>query len=369
LSDVQARLAGDSGPQPVETRALDLDGDRTDEVLAWTSGGDLVVMGADGREWWRRREPARIIAVDAWDLGGDTKREVFISRGDRRVVVLGADGSPRWEADFSDIYRRTDEQYFGDGSVIFGMAAWRPGERTEPEVLFTGYFHAAALDAAGAVERCFRRAGHFTQIRAVPPGFPGSGGLVMRSDIPWVGPVPLEWWSASDGSVSSECSVPNGESVFFELDDLDGDGHVEALVATEQGIGAYAPTEPKTRWEHMTDAPPAGAGIIRGTSGVPATIVYAREDGYVFVLNADGTVLRSTVLDEPIRCATALRTGEGVPVLVVGTRRGLRCLRLDDLVELWRKPGAYQHLERMTVGGRPRLLTVAANGQLALLEL
>ncbi len=369
LSDVQLRTADTARAKMVEVRPADLDDDERDEILTWTSEGDLVVVRADGTECWRKRWPQGIIAVDAWDLEDDGMREVFVSRTDRHVVVLNHDGSLRWERDFSNMYRETDERFYGDGSEVYGMAAWQRAGATEKEVLLTSYWFTARLDPKGRMRECFRRGGHFTQIRCVPPGLPGSGDLVIRSDIPWVGPVPLEWWSTAAGEADATCKVPNGPAVFLEVDDYDGDGKAEALVATEQGVGLYARTEPRTRWQHMTEAPPAGVGVIREPSEESASIVYGRQDGYIFVLAADGTLLGRTVLDEPIRCLTALRTSEGNTMILVGTGTSLRCLRWGDLKELWRRPGAYQHLELVRCGGGRQVLAVRRTGQLEMLSM
>ena len=82
----------------------------------------------------------------------------------------------------------------------------------------------------------------------------------------------------------------------FVLIVCDGNGRsIEALIATEQGIGLYAPTEPHTRWEYMTEAPPAGVGVIKDPSKGPHTIIYGRQDGYLFMLKADRTPLNSTI--------------------------------------------------------------------------
>ena len=96
----------------------------------------------------------------------------------------------------------------------------------------------------------------------------------------------------------------------------------KALSASEQGIGLYAPRPDGTIWEHMTDAPPVGVGVVYPKPGGPATIVYGRQDGYVFVMAADGKVIASTVLDEPLQCLTA--TGGSEPIVWVGTRTSLR---------------------------------------------
>ncbi len=47
-----------------------------------------------------------------------------------------------------------------------------------------------------------------------------------------------------------------------------------------------APGEPKTRWEHMTDAPAVGVGVIR-RDGQPAQVAYGRQDGHLDVTEVD----------------------------------------------------------------------------------
>jgi len=175
--------------------------------------------------------------------------------------------------------------------------------------------------------------------------------------------VPIQWWDPVIGLPWAENNVPNGRAVFFELGDYDADGQAEALAASEQGVGLYSPLEPKTRWEHMTDAPPIGVGVVQEAAGQPATIVYGRQDGYVFVMSADGRVLRSTVLDEPLQCLTA--TDAGAPTIWVGTRTSLVGLRLGDLAPIWRQSGSYQKLALQRLGGRQRVLAVTVGGQMA----
>jgi len=363
VTDVQVRSAGGPERQVVEVRPMDLDGDGSDEVLTWTADGDLVVLRPDGGESWRKRFDEGILAIDAWDLDGDARREVFVSRLDRQVDVLNADGSPRWSKDCRQLARESGGRFFGDGSGTYGMAVWRPLTAFEPEVLFTSYWFTTRLTPWGRVTEFFRRAGHFAQICQIPAGMPGAGGLAIRCDIPWPGSVPIQWWDPIIGLPWAENNVPNGRAVFFELGDYDADGQAEALAASEQGVGLYSPLEPKTRWEHMTDAPPIGVGVVQEAAGQPATIVYGRQDGYVFVMSADGRVLRSTVLDEPLQCLTA--TDAGAPTVWVGTRTSLVGLRLGDLAPMWRQSGSYQKLALQRLPDRQRVLAVTVGGQMA----
>ncbi|MHC4797194.1 MAG: hypothetical protein ACYTF1_11175, partial [Planctomycetota bacterium] len=364
LTDVQVRGEADSAQeQPVNVHPTDLDGDQQDEILTWTAEGELAVVRPDGSDAWRRRFYEGIINVNAWDLDDNGVKEVFVSRTDRQVVALNSNGSLRWQKDFRQMYRETDEKYYNDGSIVYGMTAWKPDGTTEKAILFTSYFNAAKLDTKGNINNCFKRNGHFTQIQRIPSGFDREGGLAIRSDIPWVGPVPLQWWDTTTGEPASESSVPNGPCVFFEIGDLDADGSVDALVATEQGIGLFAPSEPKTRWEHITDAPAVGVGVIQHNARA-AQVAYGRRDGRLFIIGADGSMLRSVVLGEPLTCLTALRTSEGEAVILVGTDGYLRCLRWKDCNEMWRRPGRYQRLELLNVVGKSRVLAVTAGGQL-----
>ncbi len=362
ITDVQVRSTEASRRIAVEARPIDLDGDGNDEVLTWTEDGDLAVLRPDGTRGWASRFPEGILVVDAWDLDGDGKREIFVSRLDRQVEVHNADGSPRWNKDFRNMKSETGGKYYGDGSSVYGMAVWQPKGAKEPEVLFTSYWFTARLNSEGRVIEAFRRSGHSARIRKVPDALPGGGGLAIRCDVPWPGGVPLQWWDVATGQLGFENTVPNGRPVYFEVDDYDGDGRPEALSANEQGIGLYAPRANGTLWEHMTDAPPVGVGVIRQKTGQAATLAYGRQDGYVFVMSADGKVLASTVLDEPLQCLTA--TGGAEPIIWVGTRTSLLGLRSKDLAPAWRLPGSYQHLTTQRVSGHDRVLAVTSTGQL-----
>lgn len=366
ITDVQIRAAGRQREE-VEVRPIDLDGDGNDEVLAWTPEGDFVLLQPDGAEAWRKRFDAGVLAVDAWDLDGDGGLEVFVSHLDRQVDVFNRDGSPRWSSDFREAKKMTGGKYFGDGSVVYGMAAWRPETATEPKVLFTSYWYSTWLDTRGHVIDSFRRGGHFTQIREIPEGLPGAGGLAIRCDVPWPGSVPVQWWDVATGEPAGENQVPNGKSVYFELADYDGDGQVEALSASMQGIGLYSLREPKTRWEYMTDAPPVGVGVIPALPGRPATIVYGREDGYIFVMTAAGEVLAGTTLGEPLQSLTTAHTDE--PIVWAGTRTSLLGLRLQDLAVAWREPGSYQTLTIQNRTNGERVLGVTTDGRLTALEM
>ncbi len=362
ISDVQVRSAGELQRVPVELRCLDLDGDGIDEVLTWTPGGSLAVLRSDGSLAWKRHFPAGILALDASDLDGDRHKEVFVSRLDRVVEVFDTSGSPLWARDYRLMRAETGGRYFGDGAAVYGMSAWWPWTSWEPEVLFTSYWFTTRLTPNGQVLGVFRRGGHFTQIRPIPAALPGAGGLAIRSDVPWPGNVPLQWWDVVSGELAWENDVPNGRSVFFELDDYDADGQVEALSASEQGIGLYSPYEPAPHWVHMTDAPPVGVGVVRPEPGDPDTIVYGREDGYVFVMTPSGRVIASTVLDEPLQCLTA--SGGDDPTVWVGTRTALYGLRLGDLSVKWRRPGAYQTLTPQRLGTAGRIVAVTDDGRL-----
>jgi hypothetical protein len=360
ITDLQVRSPEPGRRVPVDIRAIDLDGDGADEVLTWTADGDLAVIHPDGTTGWRYHVPEGILAVDAWDLEKDGKREIFVSRLDRQVNVFNADGSPRWNRDYRVMRQQTQGKFFGDGAAVYGMAVWNPATAAEPEVFFTSYWFTTRLTPAGEVREVFRRGGHFAQIRAVPARLPGAGGLAIRCEVPWPGNVPLEWWDPATGRPLLENAVPNGRSVFFELDDYDADGQVEALTASEQGIGMYAPRQVAALWEQMTDAPPVGVGIVRSQPGRPATIAYGRQDGYVFVTSADGKVLSSVILDEPLQCLTA--TGGARPTVWVGTRSTLRGLRLSDLSSMWSRPGSFQTLITRKIGGDAQVLGVTVSG-------
>lgn len=363
ISDVQVRAA-DEWRRPVpQTRCIDLDGDGKDEILAWTMDGDVAAYRFDGSAAWSHAMPEGILAVDAWDLDGDGSREVFVSRLDRQVNVFNNDGTPRWSKDYRVIRQETGGKFFGDGAAVYGMAVWQPATSVNREAFFTSYWFTTRLDPKGKVKEVFRRSGHAADIRMVPEPLPGAGGLAIRCDVPWPGSVPLQWWDAATGQSSFENAVPNGRCLFFELDDYNRDGQVEAMVAAEQGLGLYAPREAGTIWEHMTDAPPVGVGVIRGSTDEPARICYGREDGYVFMLAADGTLLASRVLDEPLQCLTA--TSGPRPMVWVGTRTSLLGLRASDLSPVWRTNESFAHLTIQRLGTEERVLAVTGSGGLA----
>jgi hypothetical protein len=363
VTDVQVRSASVPQCEQVEIRPVDLDNDGDDEVLAWTSEGDFVVLRSDGAEAWRKRIDAGVLAVDAWDLDGDGTREVFLSRIDRQIEVFNHDGSPRWSKDFRDARKESGGKFFGDGSAVYGMTVWQPKTASEPRVLCTSYWFSTWLDTNGRWIEAFRRGGHFAQIRKIPAGLPGAGGLAIRCDVPWPGSVPVQWWDIETGAPAGENQVPNGKSIYFDLADYDSDGHVEALSASEQGIGLYSQGTPKTRWEHMTDAPPIGVGVIPAADGGQAMIVYGRQDGYVFKMSANGKVLASTVLGEPLQGLTVTNAGE--PRVWVATRSTLLGLNAKDLSPAWSEPGSYQTLTTQRVRDRQRVLATTTAGGLA----
>ncbi|UCD28230.1 MAG: hypothetical protein JSV03_14245, partial [Planctomycetota bacterium] len=88
-----------------------------------------------------------------------------------------------------------------------------------------------------------------------------------------------------------------------------------------------------------------------------------------FVLKADGTLLHNTLLDEPVRCLTALQTSGGESVVLVGTQSSLRCLRLDNLAEIWRIPKTYQRLEPLRSSSQTCVLAISTSGELQRFDL
>ena len=180
ITDVQVRSAERSGRREAEMRPLDLDGDGNDEILTWTGEGDLVLLRLDGSQQWGKALEPGIAAVDAWDLEHDGRREVFVSRLDRRVDVFNQDGSPRWSKDFSEAQKESGNRFFGDGSLVYGMTVWQPKTAAKPRVLCTSYWYSTWLDTDGRWIDAFRRAGQFTQIRRLPAGLPGAGGMAIR---------------------------------------------------------------------------------------------------------------------------------------------------------------------------------------------
>ena len=241
----------------------------------------------------------------------------------------------------------TSEKMYGDGSLVYGMAAWRPAGATEKQVLCTSYFFSARLDSKGRLQKYFTRAGHQAGICEVPSRFDYAGQFAIRCDIPWVGPVPLEWWGDKTDRPVAKCSVPNGPLVHFEIDDFDADGRVEALLASEEGVGLYGRTEPVVKWQHSTDAPCVGVAAIRN----PPMVVYGRQDGWVFAVGMNGSGVQQVLFDKPLQCLTALDTASG-PVVLAATRTELVCLQLDGLSQLWLQSGSYTRLESYIVKGR-----------------
>jgi hypothetical protein len=260
--------------------------------------------------------------------------------------------------------RQTGFKLYSDGSLVYGMGAWKTAAYPDKEVLLTSYYFAARLDSKGNWIESFRRSGHATQMREIPAGLPNAGALVTRSDIPWTGPVPLEWLDPATGKASASINVPNGPAVLVEVDDYDGDRQPEAIVATEQGIGLYAPREPNRRWEHLSEAALTGAAVLRSSPAEPARFVYGRQDGYLFVTDVQGRILRQMLLDEPIQCVTAVYSSNQVPFAVVATSSTLRCLDLTDGREIWREPGEYQALARIRQADGQAVLAVTRAGQI-----
>jgi len=374
LNDVRVR-ATDDGFQPVQVRAMDLDGDGHDELLCWAKHGEFALLDATGRQRWRRDFATDILAVDAWDIDASSDnpatrtREIFVSLQDWRVIVLNLDGSVRWQVNWGDMKRKTDGKFYSDGSLVYGMVAWQPDDAAEKEVLLTSYYFAATLDPRGNLRECFRRSGHHTQIREVPPGLPGAGGLVTRSDIPWTGPVPLEWLDPRTGKVVTSVNVPNGPAVLVEVDDFDGDGQAEAIVATEQGIGLYSANAPQRRWEQLAEAALTGAAVVPGSMQQPIRFAYGRQDGYCFALGIDGRVLAQKLFDEPIRSLAALMAQDGTPLAVVATGTALRCVRLTDLTEVHRLPGQFQLVTAARTGSGRIVVAVRCSGEVVALGL
>jgi outer membrane protein assembly factor BamB len=365
LTDVQVRGEQSRDDRPARLLISDLNSDDKDEIIAWDNDGQLAVLNSDNRLIWQKRYPAGLLAVDTWHLNSDSHRELFLSTNDCRVHVLRADGSVLWEKDFSEMHRKTDELYFRDGCAIFGMAAWPGDSDSNAGVLLTSYFGGMKLDRQGNVQSCFKRTGRFTRIRPVPPGLNVQPRLAVWSDIPWAGPGQLEWWTTERSEPDSTARAPNGPLVFFEIDDYDKNGRPEALIATEQGIGLYDPSTSNARWEHLTEAPVAGVGILLQNSGrQPAAIVYGRWDGFICAVDPRGEILRSTFMDEPVRCLTAIEPADGPPLLLVGTSAHLRCLNANDLAERWREPGSFQHLDVMHVAGQNQLIGMTTSGEI-----
>lgn len=369
INDIQIRSADATGIQPTQLRLLDLDADGNDELMSWAPHGQFVLLDNQGKQLWRRDFGAGIVAVDAWDLETDGRKEIFVSLTNWDIIALNLDGSPRWQVNWADMKRKTDGKFYSDGSIIYGMGAWQRQGRPDKEVLLTGYYFAAHLDSRGKLTHNFRRSGHVTQMREIPAGLPNAGALVTRSDIPWTGPVPLEWLDPVTGNASISINVPNGPAVLVEVDDFDRDKQPEAIVATEQGIGLYSPREPNRRWEHLTEAALTGAEVITGAPGEPARFIYCRQDGYLFVVDNQGQVLQQHLLDEPIHCLTLAPGIDGMPVAVIGTTNTLRCLRLTDWHELWRRPGKYQSLSALRHEQSTAVVGNTRSGEISCLSL
>ncbi len=291
--------------------AADLDGDGREEVVAGTTGGQILVLRPDGSTLWSREVEGWVTALAASDLDGNGPPEILATTQTQRfwpssgrLLAFRANGDPLFDEElpgFSHTVLATDLDGDGRPEIVAGetggrILALRANDRS---VLFR---HEAGEPA----------------MSLLAIDLDGDGRRELLAGLHSGGILALE----SDGS--RRFQVPARARVFdLFACDLDADGKIEVLArVAEDQILAIVPRVDRLFEIRLDDI--HGALVAGDLDGDRRTeLVTGSSGGQLLASGPEGDSLWERDVGGEVR-AIVVRDGEGIgkPEVLVGTQRG-----------------------------------------------
>ncbi|UCH35828.1 MAG: PQQ-binding-like beta-propeller repeat protein, partial [Armatimonadota bacterium] len=316
MREVFIRAAGTNEARFGSAEVGDLDGDGQDELIVTTDACELVVVGAEGQERWRKSFAGAVTCARVVELA-EASRVLLVGTWEARLYCFDADGIELWRTDFLPLG--------GDLPVPFSVAVWQPEADSPPQIIVGNYARVSFLDAAGRMlSHNFAYGSHETMTLA--PGFDVTGDGVDDAILynPW---ATLSVVDGAKREVVRWLPAPAGEGLALELWDDRGAADPRALVASENGLGMLRLKSGRYDWRADVTPLTCVAGADLDGDGA-REIVVGKRGGFLLVYSEAGELRQRVLLGEAVMALQVIelagREAGGTAGLLVATDEALR---------------------------------------------
>ncbi|HND61081.1 MAG TPA: hypothetical protein PLB90_06340 [Opitutaceae bacterium] len=317
--------------------AADLNGDGRSEIIAVNATNELIVIGDDGRELWRRplANPVTHVSCQPLDPSGPPVLCVGLLGGE--LHQFNGDGSPRRVLKLAEEFRQRTDCLMGWYNAIHSLAIWHRGKDGRGSLILGGYGINVYLNADGRiVGHGFGDGPWMHDILVTPPDRPGAGDIFVRCGwnhgIQYYEGVPGDGPSGvlhSFGGFQQPMFrmlrrvIPfvNGRSIAYRWAEVPEAADGAIFAAAELGCGILSTTRKEWLWK-VAGGMSLNAACLGRVDGRRAALV-GGADGFVIAHDlSNGQVLRSWHAGAPVVGLDADDQGG----LTVATRTGVHTL-------------------------------------------
>lgn len=324
---------------PAITRwtTADLDDDGQAEIILTNALNELIVLGADGRQRWRRQltNLATHISAQSLETGQPPVLCVGLLGGD--LHLYNADGSLRAALKLAEEFAKLKDCLFGWYSATHCLSIWQRDAQGRGSLVVGGYAILLFLNAEGKiVGHSFSDGPWNYDILVAPESRPDRGDLYVRCGwnhgIQYYQGVPGHGPSGETHSFGGFIQpmfrmlkrvIPflNGRSLAAAWIDLPECPEGALFSATELGCGVLSTARKDWLWK-LEGGMSLNACALGQLDAQPVALT-AGADGFVTAVNlADGRVLRSYHAGDPVIGVSQSANGD----LLIATRTGVQLL-------------------------------------------
>lgn len=344
-------------PQFDAVLPVDFDGDGRDEFAVATETGELVVLNGDGALRWRERLENSVTDMFALPANeGATAERLLVA--DNGWTIRGFDGrGDCWLT--VDCAAEGTHGAFALGSVL-PEEGWPPlltvATGRGADLLTTEGTRHSAIAGGGVVCDVVLRGTSSAPRARTRTATRNAWGMTMWRDIAREkkaegasGRLPCFWW------------LGLGFEFWPEIQDETWRDGLAAFIA-RAGVNAYdlAAEEPSERWRVPLNGP-ASCYAFADVDGSPgAELVLGRLDGFIHVIDRDGTVCSTWPTGTPVKSLAPFRAGR--VVVAAGTGDGIRLYGGDGTV-VRHDPRPVEHVAVLRDADAQRLISVGNDGR------
>jgi hypothetical protein len=324
-------------PAVTQWTTADLDGDGHAEIIFTNAVNELVVLGADGRERWRRQLTNLATHLSAQPLDASQPPVLCVGLLGGDLHLYHTDGTLRAALKLAEKFSKLKDCLFGWYSATHCLSIWHRDVQGRGSLVVGGYAILLFLNAEGEIiGHSFSDGPWNYNILVAPESRADRGDLYVRcgwnhgiqyyQGVPGAGP---SGESHSFGGFIQPMFrmlkrvIPflNGRSLAAAWIDLPECPEGALFSATELGCGVLSTQKKDWRWKLE-----GGMSLYACTLGqldAQAVAFTAGADGFVTAVNlADGHVLRSYHAGDPVVGVCRSINGD----LLVATRTGVQVL-------------------------------------------
>ena len=301
---------------------VDLDGDGRDELALATETGELVLLNVDGTLRWRKRlenSVTDLFALPAGPAGpGTAAQRLLVADNGWTIRGFGSTGECWLTVDCAaedshGAFALGSVRPAGGGAPLITVATGRGAVCLTLE----GKRH-SAIAGGGVVCDVVLRGTSSAPLTRGRTATRNAWGMAMWRDV-------MKEGEAEGGTGRFSCFWWLGLGFEFwpEIQDEKWRDGLAVFVA-RAGVNAYGlgDREPKERWRVPANGP-VSCYTFADVDGEPGTeLVLGRLDGFIHVVDRQGTVCASWPTNAPVKSLTAYRSGEAV--VAAGTGDELR---------------------------------------------